>query len=230
MESAIVIPENQEIKQEVTDITAQALALTITDNTSYAVAGELFTLHRQMEKKIEDFFAPHVEAAHKVHKGLTAARAAEIAKLTPGKTYLNQIMTAWNIAQEKIRRAEEDELRKKAKIAEEEARIQAALQAEAEGSHEEAAAIIETPVFVPPPVVAKTVPKVEGATIRTTWKHTVTDLKALCKAVAEGKAPITCIQANDVFLGQMARNGKGNIQYPGVSFYEEKSMTGARTK
>lgn len=221
-----LIPENKEISKDISDVSQKALALRVTDVITYQQAGELLILHKDMKKKIEEFFEPHVKKANELHKSLTSARKAEIDKLIPGSDHLSKEMTAWNIEQEKIRKAEEDRLRQEALKREEEERLQAAIQAEQEGSTEEAAAILEEPVYVPPPIVQSNVPKQAGLTMQTTYKHRVTNLMVLIKAVAEGKAPIVCIQADDQYLGATARNNKGLMPYPGVEFFEEKSMKG----
>jgi len=217
-----------DIEKEVMDFNGQAQALVITDPDTYLAAGELFTAGKRMIKEIEAFFKPLKQAQDAAKKKLLDAEKAEISKVQPGIDALNKVMTAWNIEQERIRREEETRLREEAQKREEEERLRAALEAEAEGDSETAAEILENPAFIPPPVVEKAVTKVAGATMATTWKHKVDSLLLLCKAVAEGKAPITCIQANDVFLGQQARAGKGEIKYPGVTFYPEQGMRGTR--
>ena len=78
-------------------------------------------------------------------------------------------------------------------------------------------------MYVAPVVVQKQTPKVAGGPVfRTIWKHQVTDLMALVKAVAAGQAPLTAIQANDVFLGQQARSLKDALRIPGVKTYSER--------
>lgn len=225
----LTIPQNQEIEKGVTDVSAVALAMVVTDPETCRKAKEHFRVILDMEKQIKDFFEPHVKKANELHKSLTGARTAELNKLQPGKEYLNRQVVTWEAEEERKRQAEEARLREEARKAEEERRLQEAIQAEAEGNKEEAAAIIEEPIaFTPPPVVPSAAPKVSGTSVKGTWKARTLDLKALCKAVAEGKAPIMCIQANETFLNAQARAGKGSIRYPGVEMYEDKSLGGAR--
>lgn len=231
--SELALPE--EVTQEITVIDQRVMSIKVIDNETFIQAGEIFKAIGAMEKKIKLFFNgttenPGMKAkAYSTWKSICAAEDAELSKLKPLKDHVNKEQTVYSIEQEKIRKAVEERLRLAAIKKEEEDRLAAAIQAEAEGATEEAEEILETPVIFPPPIVEKSVPKVAGQALATTWKHRVTSLQLLCKAVAEGKAPITCIQANDVFLGQQARAGKGEIKYSGVEFFSEQSMRGVRS-
>lgn len=67
--------------------------------------------------------------------------------------------------------------------------------------------------------------KMAGISGRVTYSAEVNDLKALIKAVAEGNAPIECIQADTKFLGAQARAFKKSGQlYPGVVAKEERGI------
>mgnify|MGYP001589650164 CR=1 FL=1 len=220
--------KEQEIEKSIGSVQTVATSLVVSSHETYSEAGELLVTIKKVKKTIEEYFKPLKDSAHKSWKGICDREKQEIEKLSPALDHLNKQMTVWYIEQEKIRKAEEDRLRLEALKKEEDERLAAALQAEAEGQEEEAQAILETPIIVPPPMVEKAVPKQAGLAMTTTWKHRVTSLQMLCKAIAEGKAPITCIQANDVFLGQQARAGKGEIKYPGVEFFPGQSMRGVR--
>jgi hypothetical protein len=220
--------ETKEIEQGVTDVTTKALALKVMDTPTYEIAGQILLLHKDMEKKIKDYFKPLKSKSYDTWKSICSAENEELGKLQPGVAHLSKEMTAYNLEQEKIGKAEEERLRRKALKKEEEERLQAAIEAEKEGNKDEAEAILEEPVFVPSPIVLKAVPKVNGLAQRTNWKYRLTDLNALVKAVYEGKVPLMALEPNDIFLNQQARALKGTVQYPGVEFYSETSMGGAR--
>lgn len=74
------------------------------------------------------------------------------------------------------------------------------------------------------PVVPEST-KVAGVSTRKVWKGEVTDMMALVKAVAAGNAPVTLLTVDKAELGQMARSLKGAVQYPGVRFYSEDSLS-----
>lgn len=79
------------------------------------------------------------------------------------------------------------------------------------------------------PVTQPTQKAPTGTTIREKWVFEVTDLNALIKAVAEGKAPIDCLKANDVYIGQRTRSDKKNLKIPGVRVWDEGTVS-MRTK
>lgn len=106
--------------------------------------------------------------------------------------------------------------------AEEEARQQAeaAQSAQAEA---EATAVTAEVVSIVPAVAAPA--KVSGISGRVTYAAQVDDLLTLVKAVAEGKAPLEAICANDKFLGAQARAfKKSGPLYPGVTAIAERGI------
>ena len=93
-----------------------------------------------------------------------------------------------------------------------------------ENIRQEAAALAQEPIYVPPVVVVpKAVPKMAGGPVyRTVWNAEVTDLKALCMAVATGKVSINAILPNETFLRQQAVSLKNTMNIPGVRAYEKR--------
>ena len=142
---------------------------------------------------------------------------------------------------ERLRRIEEDKRLAEAQAKEDEARAkrEAALDA---ATHEEAkaleaaaakdtaaaAALITAPLDVPvglrPPTASA--PKAEGVAVRMIWKARVDDLKALAKAVGEGKVSTTCLEAVPAALIKVAQAFDGKAEVPGVTFYQEPSLSG----
>ena len=74
------------------------------------------------------------------------------------------------------------------------------------------------------PVIHMPAPKATGVSSRTIWKHEVTDLRALARAVADGIVPPTAIQPNDSYLGQRARADKEHTHIPGVRVFPDTSV------
>lgn len=64
--------------------------------------------------------------------------------------------------------------------------------------------------------------EVEGLGYRTYWKAECVDLKALCKAIGEGNAPVTLVVFNQTGGNTLARQLGDVMQYPGVWVYSEK--------
>lgn len=85
----------------------------------------------------------------------------------------------------------------------------------AEALHAQAASVVA-------PIVQIETPKVAGLTSRDNWRAECTDLMSLVKAVAEGKAPVAYVTANDQVLGKMAKALKEQFVVPGVRCWPEK--------
>lgn len=122
------------------------------------------------------------------------------------------------------------EKREAIKRAEEEARIAEQIEAEAKKAREtevkamaktgfvrEAERLAEQPIELPPvPILPDAVPKLDSLQKRTLWEAEVTDKMALIRAVAEGKAPLQCLEPNMACLNGMARAAKSTLHIPGV--------------
>jgi len=71
------------------------------------------------------------------------------------------------------------------------------------------------------PTVAPTFTKTKGFSSRENWSAEVTDIKALCRAVADGKTAENLVGANMPALNQMARAMKQAFNVPGVRAVKE---------
>ena len=211
--------EVKEIENEVILKRSDALSLTVVSNETYSQAGELLVMHKGLKKRIEDYFKPLKESAHKAWKTICNRENEEIAKLEPAISHLNKQMTTWNIEQERIRKEKEEQLRREAEKAEEERRLADALQAEKEGKKEEAEAILSEPAYVPPPIVEKTIPKVAGQTMTTNWKWRLKDINLV---------PKQYLQINEVAVNGIVRSLKDKTEIAGIEVYPEHSMKGVR--
>ena len=71
--------------------------------------------------------------------------------------------------------------------------------------------------------------RLEGISERTSYSAQVTDLRQLVRAVADGQAPLECLQADDKFLGAQARALRriGEL-YPGVHVAVQRTLAANR--
>jgi flagellar biosynthesis GTPase FlhF len=123
------------------------------------------------------------------------------------------------------RRAEQERLRieAEAKRQREEAKAEAQRQrAEAEAKEREAQNVVV--------VVEKEVPKVDGMSVRKSWKAEVVDLSSLVKEVAAGRAPLTCLEASESGCNKLAVAFGGCNPPKGLRFYETEISTTRKTK
>jgi hypothetical protein len=91
--------------------------------------------------------------------------------------------------------------------------------AEAQAAAQTAEVITMTPTVAAPA-------KVSGISGRTNYTAQVDDLMMLVKAVADGKAPVQCLCADEKFLGAQARAfKKAGPLYPGVTAIAERGLS-----
>lgn len=205
----------EQVEEKALSVPDQARLVVIKTNDDYISADNVLTAWRQIENEVHSAFDPIVESAHKAHKEAVSQRKKYLDPIEQGRAILKPKMAEWQWEQERIRQEAERKAQEAARKAAEESALQAALAAEQAGEKEVAEAIMAEPVAAPTVVIAKTTPKV-ATTFRTVWFAEVTDLKALCKAIAEGKQPIALIEPNMVALNKMATALKSNMAIPGI--------------
>ena len=224
----IDLPTTHEEQKAVT-IKDQAQSLIITDAPGYERAKELLLSIKDLRKQISDTFKPIIEKAYQAHRTALFQQKKVETPLIEAEGIIKPRIATFLAAEESKRRADEDRLRRIAEQEAEERRLADALAAEADGDMDEVDAILdEPPAYVPPPIVQRTVTTGGGISVREVWSFELTDLKALVKAVAEGKVPLAAIHANTAFLGQQARSLKGELQYPGVRVFSTSSVAAGR--
>lgn len=209
-----------EVKKEMVVTEGNIFALKVIDAGTYKQAGEFVSLRKALKVKIKADLDPICEAANLAHKSATSYRKEQLDKLIPGDNYLNKQMTAWNIEQERLRKEEEDRLRRIAEAKAEEEQLQAAAEAEASGNTEEAEEIINEPIYVAPPVVEKSVPKVDGQAMTITWKWRLKN---------EAMIPRQYMKIDEVAINAAVRSLKDKTQIPGIEIYPESKMRGVRS-
>lgn len=258
-EAALKLVEPIEVEEKALSIVDQAKAVKVIDSETYTAAGIMWKSIGDMIKEVKDTFDPICEAAHKAHKAATEKRSKYLDPLTNAQKSVKALMSAYDAEQERIRKADEERLRKIAEDKEkerrriEQERLDAERKAEedrllaeaqaakdrgdnetaelltnaavetSEAIKEQSAAIAQEPIYVAPVVVPKTTPKMAGGPVyREVWAAEVTDIKALCLAVATGKASPECVTGNMVALNRMAVALKGTMNIPGVKAYSKR--------
>ena len=166
----LIVPDR--IETGIQDINQRALSLQVINDDTYREAGSLFVLIGDMEKEILNFMNPLIDKAHQTHKAPTNARGQELAKLLPGKNYLNKEMVKYREEQKKKAEEQAAKLREEQRKKEDEIRLQAALEAEKDGDKVTAEAILNETVIVEPVKPIET-PEPEGVQFRTTYDFVI---------------------------------------------------------
>jgi hypothetical protein len=230
--------EIETVKQEVMSIPDQAKTIIVKDSKSLTMANEFFLTIKALRKKIGDTFNPIIQKANEAHKEAINQKKIIEAPLLVAEQYLNVQVTAYKREQDRIRREEEERLRRQAikdeaerRQKEEDESLTKAAELEAAGATEEAEALIaeaidekEKPlnVTVPPPETPKV--KLEGATVVEYWHAEVTNFRELVKAVANGQADLDCLEPNITVLNGLARRQQKIMAIPGVKAVSTSSM------
>lgn len=195
----------------------KAKAIVIRTADDYKQAAEFKITLAGWRKKITEEFAPMKEAANKAHKAITAKEGEYLKPITDAEATLKASIIKWQDEQEAIRRAEQRRLELEAQMRrdlERQQREEEALQAAiAEGTDD---VYVEPTPYVPPPIAAPTYEKVAGLGITRRWSAEVTDIKKLCRAVADGVVPESYVLPNMPALNQRAQADKQALVLPGV--------------
>lgn len=212
-----------EVKERALTIIEQANAIVITDNSGYNSAGLLWKNIKELKEQVNSTFKPIIEKAHAAHKEALAQKAKIFDPLDAASRTVKSAMEKYDREQEAIRQAEQ---RRLAEIARKQAEEQALLDAiaaeeeakrngaTAEEAKAEAEAIINEPVYVPPVMVPKAVPKMQGGPVyRTVTKFEV---------VNESLIPRQYLTPDMVKIGGVVRALKQAANIPGIRVYEER--------
>lgn len=192
------------------------MSAAIVDAESYEAAALLYQEVKARIKKVGEILDPFVQMAHKTWKTAVAKRAEYLDPLERAEASLKPALALYQAEQEKIRQAEQRRLEEANRAAAEEERIKDALALVEAGDKESANAILNQPIVVAPVFAPAAIPHIKGMFFRDNWQASVVDIKALLKAVIEGKVPYAAIQANESFLNAQAKQLKAEMDYPGV--------------
>lgn len=143
--------------------------------------------------------------------------------LTDAERLIKLAMLDYQAEQDRKAREEEARLRDLARKEQEKLQARAA-KLEEKGQTERAEALREAAESFPVPHVAPAVHRPVGISSRETWSAEVVDIKALCKAVADGVVPEIYIEPNMTALNSQARALKEHMKIPGVEAKSTKSI------
>lgn len=204
-------------------LVAFARACAIKTAEQYSGAAEYLKSIKGLLKGIED---ARTRITRPINEALRAVNAQAKDASTPLATAEMQIkraMIAYSDEQERIRREEQRKADEAARREQEKLQERAA-KAAASGKVEKAVELETRAASVVAPIINREPPKISGIGARENWRAECTDLKALVKAVAEGRAPLSYLQANDKVLGAQARSLKSDFVCDGVRVWADKNL------
>lgn len=218
------------IEKEIGNVVTEANSFLIKTQSDYDKVSAFLVTVKGLIKKVGEAFDPICDSAHKTWKTAVAQRSEQLDPLQNAEKIIKQRATAFLVEQNRIREEEERKARLEAEAAERKRKAELEEQAkrhEANGNiakAEERREMAEQVFIAPRPVVAGAI-KAEGQSLKETWSAEVTDLSALVKAVAEGRAPITLVMADQVALNKQAKATKNAFPIPGIRFFSQKVLS-----
>ena len=224
---AVAPPDTEALEFAALSWPEKARALVVTDAETFAQAGELLTGIKGLRKEIADSCDPVIRKAHEAHQAACAQKKKLEAPLVQAEAAIKRSIGTWHAEEDRRRREEQRRLAEIARKAEEDARVEEAAALEAAGEPELARHVIEAPPIVAAPILPPA-PKADGVSVRTLYRAQVVDLRALCKAVAEGTAPVALVVANEKALNQMAVALREGFHVPGCRVVTETSVAAGR--
>lgn len=229
--ATVIAPE---IESKALSWPEKATALVVADQAGYDAATEALKVVKGLAAEITGTFKPIIESAHRAHKVALDSQKKLVDPLNTAESLLKRKIGGYLDEQERIRLAEQRRLEEEARQRAEEEALAAAVQAEAELKQDGVAqeeidehtlSILDSAPEQAAPVVApRTFQKAAGVSSTVRYSASVTDLKALMRAVLEGKAPATAVVADMTVLNGLARTLKDGMNYPGVRLVKDTSV------
>lgn len=219
----IDITPTTEVETKALAIPEKARLIVVSDNDSMTMADNTKAAIKDMIKEIDSVFKPMADKAFQAHRAITGKWKAVVQPLKDADEYLTGQVKGYLRKLEEIRQAEERRLREVARKQEEERRLAEALEAEKEGNVEEAQAILEEEMFVPPPVVKVDTPKVDGRRYAVKPKARIISKMDIIKTVASNPSLADLIDINMTVANQKAKAFGANLGkiIKGLAYYEE---------
>jgi hypothetical protein len=217
-----------ELRQDVAAYVAPIKTFLVIDDATMQRAGDTIKEIDRRIKVVDEKFSDSYEAAMETKRKAEVTRKTLVTLIEEIKAPLVEVKTSLQKQgkdyQKLVDKRQEEERVRLAAIARKEAEdraIEEAAALEAEGKTEEAAQVIDEPVYVPPPIVAKPAYKVDGRSFQKRWKGRGVNKMEAIKAIAANPAYQHLLTFDDVAINNMARSIRGACPVKGIEFYEE---------
>ena len=218
-------PEEAKLDQEVSLIEQRASSVVIASDSDFAAAGEMTRQVKDMQKQVTEYWEPMRKSTYDAYTAVNQHKKDMLDPLAKAERILKQKMGAYSKEQERIRREQEEAMRKAAE-AEMARKLEEAEEAESRGDAvgaEMAMAEAEVAEGIVVGGVQPKAPKVKGVTQTKTWKITGIDHEK----VPVNFAGMELRPVDEKLVLQLIKTSKGKIVIPGVT-YEEDVIIGIR--
>lgn len=223
----VIESQEKELQHEALTIVESAKAIVIHDQESYDDASKLLLeVIMPFRKRWLSYWSPLRETAYSSYKKILDKFNEGDKPAEQAEKHVKQAIRDWDSEQARIQQERQREAQRKAEADEAARRLEESVFAEESGAVEEAEAIMSAPSTAVAAPVEPTYQRAAGVSSRENWKARVTDMKALCKAIAKGDVPDTYVEANMSTLNARAKADKQTLKIPGVQAYNEPIIAG----
>ena len=175
-------------------------------------------------KEVELFYKPLKQQVDAFKAPLLMHEKEFAGPLDQEKRRLGSLITSYQQEQQRKREEAERIAREAAEAAAREEALNRAVEIEATEGKEAAEQFLEEPIMAAPVVIQQEAPvRMAGQVGKTVYKCIVTDVKALLRAVAEGKAPMQCFSLDQGWLDRKAGLDKEGFDLPGCKLDKQTS-------
>ncbi len=205
-------------------LVSTAEALTITTAQEMGASGEFLKDIKGRQKALSDLRLSITRPMDAAKKRVMELFQPAVDRLATAERTVKGAVLTYSQEQERLRREAQAKLDAEAEREREHLRKQAEGHRET-GREGRAETLEHRADTVQAPTVAPAETPRGAVHIRTNWHAEVTDLAALAKACAEGRAPLELIQPDMAFLNAQARTFKDKLAIPGVKAVAEEGVT-----
>lgn len=212
--------EESKLDQKVSLIEQQASSVVVASEEGFAYAGELTKQVKEMQKQVTEYWEPVRKSTYDAYTAVNQHKKQMLDPLASAEKILKRKMSDYTMEQERIRREQEEAMRKAAE-AEMARKLEEAEEAESRGDAAGAEfAMAEAEVMEGVAVgggLQPKAPKAKGVSQTKTWKITKID---------SAKVPISLNgmelrPVDEKLVLQLIKASKGKISIPGVEYKED---------
>ena len=216
-----------QLRQEVSPVLAKAVNIAVQNAEQYSYAADFLKMLKEAQRKVKDYFEPMKTNTYQAWKEVCAKENQMLEPLGKAESEIKTKMLNYQRIEEEKRQAEQRRLQA---IADEQARKE-------KERLEREAAKLKTPelkekrlaqadaVISPIIEIQPETPKVSGISTRKIWKAEVVSKIDFVKAAVNDQNILALLEIDVAKLNKIAQATKGQISYPGISFYEETIMS-----
>ena len=100
MSTAIVVPDATQFQKKAVEVLAQANAIHIQDDNNFVAAGEFLKGLKWYQKELDATFDTSIDAAHKAHKAIVAAKKTHSEPIAQAETVVKVKLAIYHEEQE----------------------------------------------------------------------------------------------------------------------------------